>query len=154
MVRKSSNDAEKREERDCPSETACSCRCSMPSYTLKRHERIRKRGDYITIYRQGVTRESPHFRVTLLPNALGWSRIGITVSKKIGTAVQRNRIKRRLREYFRLHKGVHPRSHDIVFTAKPGADKLSCAEVSRELDAVLLHPGMHHTVTPTVQHHA
>lgn len=110
----------------------------MPSYTLKRHERIRKRSHYITIYQQGVTRESRHFKITLLPNTVQWSRIGITVGRRIGNAVKRNLVKRRLREYFRLHKAVMPRSHDIVFTAKPGAAALSAADVSRELDAVLL----------------
>lgn len=109
----------------------------MPSFTLKRHERIRKRSEYITVYRQGVTRETPHFKVTVLPNSLGWSRIGITVSKKVGTAVQRNLIKRRLREYFRLHKAALPLAHDIVITAKPGASQLSCADVQEELDKVL-----------------
>ena len=109
----------------------------MLSYTLKRHERIRKRSEYITIYTQGVTRESRHFRITLLPNAFQWSRLGLTVSKKIGNAVQRNLVKRRLREYFRLHKAYLPRSHDIVFTAKQGAPKLSYTALTRELDTVL-----------------
>jgi len=113
----------------------------MPPFTLKRHERIRKRSQYVTIYQQGVTRESRHFKITVLPNTVQWSRIGITVSRKIGSAVQRNLVKRRLREYFRLHKAVLPRSHDIVFTAKPGAAALTAAAVTRELNAVLLPAG-------------
>jgi len=72
-----------------------------------------------------------------LPNTFQWSRLGLTVSKKIGNAVQRNLVKRRLREYFRLHKAHLPRSRDIVFTAKPGAPKLSYTALTRELDTVL-----------------
>ncbi|MCX8044815.1 MAG: ribonuclease P protein component [Desulfobacterota bacterium] len=119
----------------------------MALYTLKRHERIKKRRDYTLVYRHGITAESPHFKITVLPNSLGWSRIGITVSRKIGTAVRRNMIKRRIREYFRLHKAMLPHSHDIVVTAKQGACSLSYAGTVGELERVLLHTVFQHAGT-------
>ena len=48
------------------------------------------------------------------------SRLGISVPRKVGNAVQRNRIKRIIREAFRLHGDVFPQGSDIVFAVRPG----------------------------------
>ncbi len=47
-----------------------------------------------------------------------WSRLGISVPRKVGNAVRRNRIKRIVRETFRLHREIFPRSSDIVITIR------------------------------------
>ena len=47
------------------------------------------------------------------------SRLGISVPRKVGNAVRRNRIKRIVRETFRLHREIFPRSSDIVVTVRP-----------------------------------
>jgi ribonuclease P protein component len=47
------------------------------------------------------------------------SRLGISVHRKVGNAVRRNRIKRIVRETFRLHREIFPQSSDIVFTVRP-----------------------------------
>ena len=52
-------------------------------------------------------------------------RLGLVVSSKLGGAVARNRLKRRLREIFRLHKAFLSPSLDIVFMPKPGACELN-----------------------------
>ena len=109
----------------------------MSCFSFKRKEIIRNRSEFITIYIKGVKKESKHFRISILPNNLQWSRLGLTVSKKIGKAVQRNYVKRRLREYFRLHKTYLPGSCDMVFTAKPGAVKLKYSDICRELNEIL-----------------
>lgn len=110
----------------------------MLSYTLRRYEKIKKSSEFLTIYKRGVTKESQHFKVAILPNNLQWSRFGVTAGKKIGKAVQRNYVKRRLREYFRLHKALLPQTCDIVFTAKQGAYTLSYRDIARELNEVLI----------------
>lgn len=109
----------------------------MPGCSLKRSERIRSSADFVRIYRKGAKKESRHFKVAYLANNLAWSRLGITVGRKIGGAVQRNHVKRRIREYFRLHKSSLPASSDIVFTAKQGASQLSYATMMVELDRLL-----------------
>jgi ribonuclease P protein component len=106
----------------------------MSDFSLKRAERIKKSAEFIIIYRKGARKESRHFKVATLGNNLPWSRLGITVGKKIGNSVQRNHVKRRLREYFRLHKALLPSSCDIVFTAKPGAGHLLYAGIASEID--------------------
>ena len=109
----------------------------MSRFSLKRHEKIKKSSDFISVYKKGTRKESPHFKIALLPNALPLSRLGITVSKKTGGSVQRNYIKRCLREYFRLHKWLLPAATDMVFTAKPGADHLNYTDMASEINTVL-----------------
>ena len=106
----------------------------MSNFSLKRTERIKKSAEFIIIYRKGARKESRHFKVAILGNNLPWSRLGITVGKKIGNSVQRNHVKRRIREYFRLHKVLLPSSSDIVFTAKQGAGQLPYAGIASEID--------------------
>lgn len=54
-----------------------------------------------------------------LPNVERYNRLGISVHRKTGGAVRRNRIKRLIREVFRLHRDLFPPSCDIVFTVRP-----------------------------------
>ena len=61
------------------------------------------------------------------------ARLGITASRKSGESVQRSRIKRILREAFRLHPGIFPPGVDIVVIAREGADVLTLAEATAEL---------------------
>ena len=61
------------------------------------------------------------------------ARLGITASRKSGESVQRSRIKRILREAFRLHPGIFPPGVDIVVIAREGADVLTLSEATPEL---------------------
>lgn len=64
------------------------------------------------------------------------ARLGITVTKKIGTAVRRNRVKRLVRETFRLDPTLLPSGIDLVVIAKEGAPTLGLADVQGEWDGV------------------
>jgi ribonuclease P protein component len=70
----------------------------------------------------------------MLRNPLGITRLGITAGRKAGNACARNRIKRRLREYFRLNRGKMPSGTDIVFIASQEATALETKQVFEELD--------------------
>ena len=107
-------------------------------FSFRRHERLQFRKDFQLALRHGSRRQTQNFTIILWPNAMQFSRLGITVSKKVGNAVKRNRVKRCLREFFRLHKHKLPPSHDLVIVAKREAATLDYHDVREELAAVLI----------------
>ncbi|OPY80372.1 MAG: Ribonuclease P protein component [Syntrophus sp. PtaU1.Bin005] len=110
----------------------------MKKLTLKRNERIRKRKRYLQIYQRGRRSYSKHFTIVVSGNELGIPRLGIAATKKIGNAVTRNRIKRLIREFFRLNKDrFKASSQDIVIIAKGNTSSMNYADVCRELGVLL-----------------
>jgi ribonuclease P protein component len=65
------------------------------------------------------------------------ARLGITVSRRVGGAVVRTRVKRRLREWFRTHRALFPMGKDFVVIARPTAATAPAEEIGRELEGVL-----------------
>ena len=61
--------------------------------------------------------------VYVAPNDLGWSRLGLSVNKRIGNAVRRNYVRRRIREAFRTQKDALPKGLDIICVVQPKAAK-------------------------------
>ena len=59
--------------------------------------------------------------------------LGLTVSKKVGTAVERNRVKRRIREWFRRSRAALPQNLELVVIARRGAAEIGMLETEREL---------------------
>ena len=72
-----------------------------------------------------------------MDNDKDFRRLGLAVSKKTGGSVQRNYVKRRLREYFRLNKELFPVNNDIVIRVKRGAAYKSYNQMKMELDSIL-----------------
>lgn len=99
--------------------------------TLPASLRLKHRFDFLRIQRDGGRAQTPHF-VLLVTGGAG-QRVGITVTKKVGNAVARNRIKRVVREVFRLHRRELPDGCDLVLIAKAGAQNLEFKDVLAEL---------------------
>lgn len=64
-----------------------------------------------------------------LPNGSGENSVGISVSKKIGGAVERNRAKRIIRAAYRLNENIMPIGYDIVFAARPAINGLKTQDI-------------------------
>ena len=72
------------------------------------------------------------FSVHALPNVLGKPRLGLSVSKKVGHAVTRNGVRRRLKEIFHSPETALPEDFDLVVSARPASAAASYQELSEE----------------------
>ncbi len=82
------------------------------------------------VYRQGKRWHGKGFSLIFCPNELGYNRIGISIHRKLKGAVKRNRIKRIVRESFRLERSLYPQCADIVFAVRPDFSLKSPAEIA------------------------
>lgn len=96
--------------------------------------RLHSRKEFDLVWKGGRKIHASHFLIIILQKNCGPTRLGLTVSRKIGGAVTRNRVKRQLREYFRLSYDVLPSSVDLLIVAKKGAESLSSELIALELD--------------------
>lgn len=89
---------------------------------LLARERLRRRADYLRCYRTGRRRHGSLAILYFVPNQLGHPRLGITASRKVGKAVVRHRLKRRIKEIYRRWKdrGQLP-ALDLIIHLKPEA---------------------------------
>jgi ribonuclease P protein component len=103
--------------------------------TLPRQGRVRRRSEFLAAQRKGKKLHTQHFVIYSAARADDGqtSRLGITVSRKVGNAVVRNRIKRLVRETFRRHRALFPEGTDIIFIAKPGSAALTLSELTQEV---------------------
>lgn len=108
----------------------------MKTHGLGKAEKLLTSIEFKRALDRGSGASTEHFTVVICPNNLSRRRLGITAGKKVGSAVKRNRVKRLLREFFRLHKMQLPPSTDILFIAKPGADTLDYTGLREELKRV------------------
>jgi len=97
-------------------------------------DRVRKRFEYRRLRDVGRRVHTRSFVLLIARSEQPGSRLGITVSRQVGNAVRRNRIKRLLRETFRQHRAWFPVPSDVVVIAKSGGSATSFAEVERELE--------------------
>ena len=98
-------------------------------YTLK------KNSDFRRLYTRGKSAVSPSLVVYCRRNRLGRNRFGFTVSKKLGKAVVRNRVRRRMREIARLNNDALLSGYDIILVARGKAVN----EKYRKLNDAFLH---------------
>jgi ribonuclease P protein component len=105
-------------------------------FTLKKEDRILRRRDYIALSKFGRRIQNEHFIAYISANQHSRSRIGITVTKKVGRAVKRNRIKRLVREFFRLNRHWMSGKWDISIIAKRQAAGLSSEKAYRSLQEI------------------
>jgi ribonuclease P protein component len=88
---------------------------------MKREQRLTQNSRYATVHNQGKSWANELLVMKAFPNGLEWSRFGFSVSKRVGKAVVRNRVKRMLRECVQ-HIPCKP-GWDVVFIARSTASR-------------------------------
>jgi len=114
----------------------------IDGFSFPREKRILKAGEFRKVRAKGSRFYSKSFIVYILPNGLRSNRLGITASARVGNSVKRNRVKRLLREFFRLN-GLKISPHtplDIAVYVKRNIDikAMNLASVEGELAKILI----------------
>jgi ribonuclease P protein component len=102
-------------------------------FSFKKEDRILKRSEFQELTRFGRKLENDCLIAFIQPGRLNRPRLGITITRKVGKAAQRNRIKRLIREYFRLNRQHLNQNWDINIIAKKKAVDLSSEKVFASL---------------------
>lgn len=107
--------------------------------TFRRASRLSGKNAFAAVFDAKMRKHAGPLAVLTRPNGLRFHRLGLSVSRKVGKAVQRNRVKRRLREAFRLDRHAYananddPTGYDVVIVVRPGAVNTPLADLRRFL---------------------
>lgn len=102
---------------------------------MKEPRSLTKRAQYTLVYRHGIVWVTSLLVIKAMPNGLDLSRYGFSVTKKVGKAVQRNRLKRLLREIMRLQS--LKLGWDIVIIARPAVVNADYHQLEQEVTKLL-----------------
>jgi len=108
----------------------------LRKFFFKKKDKILKRREFLQLKRCGKKIQDRNFIVIYSDGRFEKNRIGITVSKKIGNAVKRNKIKRLIREHFRVNRDKIAEFMDINVIAKKKAGEISADLVFKSLDGI------------------
>ena len=92
-----------------------------------------RKGDFDAVYRAAKRRSNTYFTIFCRTNQLSHSRYGFSIKRALGSAVARNRMRRRVREIVRLHRQELPAGWDIVIHPKQAFERAPFATLEREL---------------------
>ncbi|HEV3276388.1 MAG TPA: ribonuclease P protein component [Terriglobia bacterium] len=116
-------------------------------YAFPKHLRLLRRNEFRRVYQEGKRRSAPLCTVFFRSNGLAESRLGLTVPTAVGNSVLRNRVKRRVREVFRLNRAAIPGGWDIVVNPRKDVSRVPFPTLVREL--MRLFPAAPPSATPS-----
>jgi len=108
----------------------------LKQFAFPKYERLLKRSEFVQFTNARQKIHTAHFILLWTYTEDSTLKIGITVSRKVGNSVIRNRVKRLVREFYRLNKSRFVMAHYNII-AKKGAEQLDFQRLSRELANVL-----------------
>lgn len=108
-------------------------------FGFPKRARILRRQDFQDVFARGAKTVGPQFVGYALAGEGTERRLGVAVSRKVGNAVARNRVKRQIREWFRTHRHRLRPGLRLVIVARPAAAALRGAEAGAALAALARH---------------
>ena len=120
----------------------------MKPHSLPKQYLITKKGEYNKVYDQGKRLHGEHFSLILLPNNKLHNRLGVSIHGQLKGSANRNRIKRVIKEFFRLNRrflqddepeGCELPAMDIVFTVRKGFQVENPAALAETVANLLEH---------------
>ena len=109
---------------------------------MKNSQSLKKNADFQNVYQLGKSFANKYLVMYVKKNDLGFNRIGISVSKKVGNSVVRHRVKRLVLESYRLHEDMFNSSLDMVIIARATAKDRKYSEI----ESAVLHLGKLHGI--------
>ena len=100
---------------------------------MKFTESLKKNSEFQIVFKNGKSRANKYFVMYVRKNGTSINRIGVSVSKKVGNSVVRHRIKRLVKESYRLHENLFNSGLNIVVIARKGADELDYHQTEKSL---------------------
>lgn len=111
---------------------------------MEQELRLKKNEDFQRVFQRGMSVANRQLVLYAFPNPkIERFRVGISISKKIGNAVVRNRLKRLLKEAIRLNKEVIKNGYDLVVIVRKPALEMDLLELSSSFGHVLKRAGLH-----------
>jgi ribonuclease P protein component len=107
---------------------------------VRREQRLRREREFAAVYRQGRSWSNQMLALRVLPSTLPQSRFGFAVGKRVGKAVVRNKVKRRLREAVRALQPAN--GWDVVIVARPPAAEADFAGLRGALASLFRRAGL------------
>jgi ribonuclease P protein component len=105
-------------------------------FSLKKADKILKRSEFLRLSTKGKKTQNRHFIAIYSTGQFQRTRLGVTVTKNVGCAATRNRIKRFSREHFRLNRHIFSGGWDINIIAKKSAAELTSKEAFLSLENI------------------
>lgn len=104
--------------------------------------RLRLNADFQRVRHEGKTWAHRLIVLSAAPNQREYSRFGFAVSRRVGKAVVRNRVRRRMREVVRLKRQTIRAGWDVVFVARPSAAQATYVQIEQAIDDLVRRAGL------------
>ena len=102
---------------------------------MEKEYRLRSNDDFIKVYKKGKKYWNRNLILYVRKNGLKYSRVGFSITKKVGNSVVRNKIRRRMKEIYRLNFDNIKVGYDIIFIPKKNTVDINY----KDLEKAMLH---------------
>ena len=115
-----------------------------------RYRTLNKNWQFNRVYGRGKSYVHPHCVLYVAKNRVGYTRIGLTATKKVGHAVQRNRARRVMRAALAEHLSQNIGGYDIILVARGQTPRLKSTQLSKTLGKLFTKAGLPDKAAPAV----